>query len=265
MKSAFVFFAGILLLTGQAVGAEDTSLQSQKDKVSYAIGLQSGKNLRRQFIDIDAEMMGKGLRDSLSGGKMLLTDQEMQEVMTAFKKEMEARQPEIRKAMAERNKKEGEAFLAENRTREGVKTLASGLQYEVIREGKGNHPKTDDAVAVHYRASRLDGSEFDSSYRRNAPATFSVSQGYRGWEQVLPLMKEGAKFRVFVPSNLGYGEEGSGPVEPNATLIYDVEMMDIYTAMANPPPPARLETKSPKPAEKSSKPASKPSKPAGGR
>jgi FKBP-type peptidyl-prolyl cis-trans isomerase FklB len=266
MKPVFILLAGILFLAGQSFGADDTILQSQKDKVSYTIGLFSGKNLRRKFIDIDPDIMGKGIKDSLSGGKMLLTDQEMQEVMAAFQKEQKARQPEIRKAMAERNKKEGEAFLAENRTKEGVKTLPSGVQYRVIQEGTGKNPKLMDVVVVHYRGTRIDGTEFDSSYRRNAPATFKLEPAgqIKGWLEALLLMKEGAKWQVFIPSELAYGENGAGPVEPNATLIFDVELTTIYAALAT-PSPAKPATKSSKPTEKSSKPAAKPTKSGAGK
>ena len=141
MKSVFVVFAGILLLAGQAFGAEDTVLQSQKDKVSYTIGVYSGKNLKQQSVDVDPDIMVKGIKDSLSGGKTLLTDQEMQEVMTAFQKDMTAKQAENRKTLAEKNKKEGEAFLAENKKKEGVKTLPNGLQYKVITGRYGQDPE----------------------------------------------------------------------------------------------------------------------------
>jgi len=267
MKSVIVVFTGILLLAGQAFGAEDTVLLSQKDKVSYIIGIYSGKNLKRQLIDIDLAIMAKGLKDSLSGGKTLLTDQEMKEVMAAFQKEQKARQPEMRKVLAERNQKEGKAFLAENRKKEGVKTLASGLQYKVIQEGTGKNPKLRDVIVVHYRGTRIDGTEFESSYRQG-PATFKLEQGQqiiKGGLEALLMMKEGAKWQIFIPSDLAYGEKGSGVIEPNATLIYDVELITIYSGLATPSQTTKPGAKSPKAAEKSSKPAAKPSKPAAGK
>jgi len=267
MKSIIAVFAGILLLAGQTFGAEDTALQSQKDKVSYIIGIYSGKNLKKQLIDIDLAIMAQGLKDSLSGGKMLLTDQEMKEVMAVFQKEQKARQPEIRKALAEKNQKEGEAFLAENQKKEGVKTLASGLQYKVIQEGTGKNPKLRDVIVVHYRGARIDGTEFESSYRQG-PATFKLEreqQTIKGGLEALLMMKEGAKWQIFIPSDLAYGENGAGAIEPNATLIYDVELITIYSGLVTPPQTTKPGEKSSKAAEKSSKPAAKPSKPAAGK
>ena len=264
MKSALVV-AGILLLAGPVLGAEDMALKSQKDKVSYTIGIQSGNNLKQQSIDIDPDIMAKGIKDSLSGGKLLLTDQEMREVMTAFQKEMAIKQMSIREAMAEKNKKEGEAFLAENKKKEGVKTLPSGLQYQVLKEAKGKSPKPTDTVVVHYRGTRLNGSEFDSSYQRNEPANIRLDSVIRGWREALPLMKEGAKWQLFIPSDLAYGENGAGPIEPNSTLIFEVELISVTQETAAPSQTTKPDAKSSKPGEISSKPAAKPAKPAAGK
>ena len=266
MKSAFVVVAGILLLAGQAFGAEDKALESQRDKVSYTIGVFSGNNLKQQSIDVDPDIMLKGIKDSLSGGKMLLTDQEMSEVMAAFQKEMTIKQSEKRNAMAEKNRKEGETFLAENKTKEGVKTLPSGIQYKVVKEGTGKNPKATDGVVAHYRGTLIDGTEFDSSYQRNEPATFKLDQVIKGWTEAVVLMKEGAKWQIFIPSNLAYGENGAGPIEPNATLVFDVELIKIISDPAAPAKTTKPEAKSSvKPGEKSSKPAPKPSTPAAGK
>jgi|WetSurMetagenome_2_1015567.scaffolds.fasta_scaffold204232_2 FKBP-type peptidyl-prolyl cis-trans isomerase FklB len=266
MKSVFVVFTGILLLAGQAFGAADTVLKNQKDKVSYTIGVYSGKNLKQQSVDIDPDIMVKGLKDSLSGGKTLLTDQEMQEVMAVFQKDMTAKQAENRKTQGEKNKKEGEAFLAENQKKEGVKTLQNGLQYKVIQEGKGKSPKATDIVVAHYRGTRIDGTEFDSSYQRKEPATFQLDKVIKGWKEALLLMKEGAKWQIFIPSELAYGENGAGPIEPNAVLIFDVELIKIEADSASPSQTiTKPGTKSSKPAEKSPKPAAKTSKPAAGK
>jgi FKBP-type peptidyl-prolyl cis-trans isomerase FklB len=266
MKSVFVVVAGILLLAGQALGAEDKALESQRDKVSYTIGVISGNSLKQQSLDVDPDIMVKGIKDSLSGGKTLLTDQEMREVMTAFQKEMTIQQSEKRNALAEKNKKEGEAFLAENKTKEGVKTLPSGLQYKVVEEGTGKNPKATDGVVAHYRGTRIDGTEFDSSYQRNEPATFKLDQVIKGWTEALVLMKEGAKWQIFIPSNLAYGENGAGPIEPNATLVFDVELIKIFSDPAVPAQTKKPEAKSSaKPGDKPSKPAAKSSKPAVGK
>jgi len=266
MKSVFVVFAGILLLAGQVFGAEDTALTSQRDKVSYTIGVYSGNNLKQQSVDIDPDIMAKGIKDSLSGGKTLLTDQEMREVMSAFQKDMAIKQTEKRNALAEKNKKEGEAFLAENKKKEGVKILPSGLQYKVIQEGTGKNPKATDGVVAHYHGTRIDGTVFDSSYQRDEPATFKLDKVIKGWTEALLMMKEGAKWQIFIPSNLAYGENGAGPIEPNATLIFDVELIKIYADLATPSQTTKPGAKSSKPAAgKSSKPAAKPSKPAAGK
>jgi FKBP-type peptidyl-prolyl cis-trans isomerase FklB len=265
MKSAFAVFAGILLLAGQVYGAEDTALKSQRDKVSYTIGVYSGNNLKQQAIDIDPDIMVKGIKDSLSGEKALLTDQEMREVMSAFQKDLASKQAEKRNALAEKNKKEGEAFLAENKKKEGVKTLSSGLQYQVLQEGKGKSPKATDTVVAHYRGTLINGTEFDSSYQRNEPASLRLNSVIKGWTEALTLMKEGAKWRLFIPADLAYGENGAGPIEPNAALIFEVDLISVIQETAAPSQTAKPGAKSSKPGEKSSNPAAKPSKPAAGK
>jgi FKBP-type peptidyl-prolyl cis-trans isomerase FklB len=262
MKSAFAVFTGIVLLTGQGFGADDQPLRSQKEKLSYAIGVASGNNLKRQSIDVDPEIMARGLKDSLSGGKTLLTDQEMQEVLTAFQKEMNAKQLEATKeqaagqlkAMAEKNRKEGEAFLVENRKKEGVTTLPSGLQYRVLREGKGRSPRLTDTVVAHYRGTLLNDTEFDSSYKRNEPVSFRLDAVIKGWQEALPLMKEGAKWQLVIPPDLAYGENGSRSIEPNSTLIFEVELISVLREGA-----------APAPAKPGAKPAAKPAKQPGGK
>jgi FKBP-type peptidyl-prolyl cis-trans isomerase len=264
MKSAFAVFTGVILLAGQAFGADEQLLKSQKDKISYTIGVSSGNNLKQQSIDVDPDIMARGLKDSLSGGKTLLTDQEMREAMTAFQKEMAIKQVEKREAMAEKNKKEGEAFLAENKKKEGVTTLPSGLQYEVLTEGKGNSPKLTDTVVAHYRGTLLNGTEFYSSYKSNERANIKVDSIIKGWKEAFPLMKEGAKWRLFIPADLAYGENGAGPIEPNSTLIFEIELISVPEEAAA-PAPAKPGAKSLKPATKTQKPATKISKPAEGK
>ena len=158
----------------------------------------------------------------------MLSEEEMRTVMTAFQKEMAAKQAEMMKSQGEKNKKEGEAFLAENKKKEGVKTLASGLQYKVIKEGTGKTPKATDKVSTHYQGTLIDGTEFDSSYKRGEPATFPVNGVIPGWTEALQLMKVGSKWQLFVPSKLAYGEKGAGPIiGPNAVLIFTVELLAI--------------------------------------
>jgi FKBP-type peptidyl-prolyl cis-trans isomerase FklB len=228
MKLRLIAALGILFLVSQVTAQEKMVLKNQKEKVSYCIGLSIGRNigsdLKKQSIDIDPHILAKGIQDALAGQKPLLTEKEIQEVMATFQKEMMAKQAEV----AKKNKEAGEAFLAENKRKEGVKKLPSGLQYMVIKAGKGKKAKLNDTVTVNYRGTLIDGTEFDSSYRRGKPVTFQVSDVIPGWTEALQLMEEGAKWQIFVPSNLAYGERGEGGViGPNATLIFEIELISI--------------------------------------
>jgi FKBP-type peptidyl-prolyl cis-trans isomerase FklB len=224
MKVKMIVILGILLLVSQVNAQENLALKSQKDKVSYIIGMEIGNNLKKQAIDIDSNILARGVKDILSGAKPLLTEQEVQEIMIAFQKEMMAKQSEV----AKKNKAEGETFLAENKKKEGVKTLSSGLQYKVIKAGTGKKPKSNDTVTVHYRGTLINGAEFDSSYKRGQPTTFPVSKVIPGWTEALQLMEVGAKWQLFIPSSLAYGEQGAGgDIGPNATLIFEVELVSI--------------------------------------
>jgi FKBP-type peptidyl-prolyl cis-trans isomerase FklB len=250
MRLKLIVVLGILFLASQVTAEEKLALKNQKDKVSYSIGLNIGRNLandlKKQSIDVDPNILTKGIQDALAGAKPLLTDQEIQETMVAFQKEMMAKWEEIGK----KNKAEGEAFLTENKKKEGVKTLPSGLQYKVIKAGTGKKPKADDTVTVNYRGTLINGAEFDSSDKRGQPATFPVSGGIiRGWTEALQLMGEGAKWELFIPSNLAYGERGtSGMIGPNAALIFEIELVSI-----------KEKTQENKPGNKpGSKPGSKP-------
>jgi len=211
-----------------AYAEEAASLKTQKDKISYLIGRDAGSNLKKQSIDVDPDIFMRGFRDELSGNKSSLSDDETRETMAAFKEEMMKKHQEELKKVTEKNKKEGEAFLAENKKKEGVVTLPSGLQYKVIKEGDGQIPKGTDKVTVNYRGSLLDGTEFDSSYKRNEPATFPVKGVIPGWQEALQLMKTGSKWQLFVPAGLAYGERGAGNViGPSSTLIFEVELLSI--------------------------------------
>jgi len=228
MKLQWIVVLGILVLASQVGGKENLVLKSQKDKISYVIGMDMGSNFKKQSIDIDPDILVRGIKDGLSGGKSLLTEQEVLEITTAFQKEMMAKQEELNKKLGEKNKKEGEVFLAENKKKEGVKTLPSGLQYKVIKAGTGKKPKLTDTVTTNYRGTLIDGTEFDSSYRRGQPASFPVNGVIPGWTEALQLMEEGAKWQLFVPPNLAYGDRGAGrQIGPNATLIFEVELISI--------------------------------------
>ncbi len=223
MVAALVVF-GSLFLASQPGAQEAPTLKTQKEKLSYIVGMDMGKNLKNQSVDIDPNILAKGIKDGLSGSKSLLTDQEIRETMAAFQKEMVAKQ----KVLGEKNKKEGEAFLAENKKKKGITTLPSGLQYKVVKAGAGKKPKPTDTVTVHYQGTLIDGTEFDSSYRRGQPVTFAVHGVIPGWTEALGLMQEGAKWQLFIPSNLAYGERGTGSqIGPNATLIFELELISI--------------------------------------
>ncbi|MBZ0158112.1 MAG: FKBP-type peptidyl-prolyl cis-trans isomerase [Alphaproteobacteria bacterium] len=228
MRALAAVIAGIGLLANLALAEEQAVLKSQKDKISYSIGLDIGKDMKRQSIDIDPDILAKGIKDALSGNKPLLSEKEMQDTMIAFQKELAAKQGEKTKRLTEKNKKEGEAFLAANKKKEGVKTTSSGLQYKIIKEGAGKTPKATDTVTVHYRGTLLDGTEFDSSYKRGQPASFPVNDVITGWTEALQMMKTGSKWQLFIPPNLAYGERGAGPlIGPNAVLVFEVELLSI--------------------------------------
>jgi len=215
--------------TGGVAVAEQAELKTQKEKASYAIGMDMGNSLKRNNIDIDPDILGKAIKDVLAGTKPLMTDQEARATMIALQKELQAKQQEKMKVQGEKNKKEGDAFLAENKKKKGVKTLPSGLQYAVLVEGKGKTPKADDTVSVNYKGSLIDGTEFDSSYKRGEPATFQVGGVIKGWTEALQLMKEGSKWRLVIPADLAYGAQGTpnGPIGPGAVLIFEVELLSI--------------------------------------
>jgi len=216
------------LVTTPVVAADKEELKTQKDKVSYVVGLEMGSSLKKNKIDVDIEILIKGIKDALSEAKPLMTEQEMKETIIALQKDLQAKQQEQAKALGEKNKKEGESFLAENKKKKGVITMPSGLQYKILTDGKGKSPQATDTVTVNYKGTLIDGTEFDSSYKRGQPATFSVNSVIPGWTEALQLMKEGSKWQLFVPSNLAYGERGAGPaIGPNAVLIFEVELISI--------------------------------------
>jgi len=218
------------------VARVDTS--SAKGKASYSIGLELGTSLKKGKMDVNTDSLLKGVKDGLSGAKPLLTEEQVKETMAALQKEMTEKQTAANKDAGERNAAAGEKFLAENKRKPGVKTTASGLQYKVLREGTGSSPKETDSVVTNYRGTLLDGTEFDSSYKRNEPATFPVNRVIKGWTEALLLMKPGAKYQLFIPSNLAYGERAVGNnIGPNSTLIFEVELISIKPPDAASPRP----------------------------
>jgi len=218
----------LVLWAGTVAAGDAPAFKDEKQKWSYAIGMDVANTLKRQFIEVDPEFVAKGLRDVTAGGKTLLTDQEARETLMGLQRELMAKAEERHRAIGEKNKKEGEAFLAENRKKEGVVALPSGLQYRVLKEGDGPIPTDNDVVETHYRGTLIDGTEFDSSYRRGQPASFPVRGVIPGWTEALKLMKVGSKWQLFIPPELAYGARGAGrDIGPNATLIFDIELLGI--------------------------------------
>ena len=215
-------------LSGAAYAADVPELAGDKEKLSYSIGMDIGGNLKRQSIEVDPDLLAKGFKDRYGGGKTILTEEEARQAIMNFQKQQMAKQAESMKQQGEKNKAEGEKFLAGNAKKEGVKTLPSGLQYKVIAPGTGKSPTASDMVTTNYKGMLIDGTEFDSSYKRGQPATFPVSGVIPGWTEALQLMKEGAKWQLFIPSDLAYGERGAGrEIGPNATLVFEVELISV--------------------------------------
>jgi len=219
----FAAFTLVLPLFGQE---KWPPLKDQKDKFSYSIGVNIGSNLSKQNIPVNPDAITAGIKDAIAGKPQLTPDQ-IKEVMATFEKDMEQKQ----KAAGEKNASEGTKFLEENKKKDGVKTTGSGLQYKALKQGTGAQPKESDTVTVNYRGTLINGTEFDSSYKRGQPATFPLSGVIKGWTEGLQLMKVGSKYQLFVPPNLGYGDRAVGPdISPNSTLIFEVELLDIKPA-----------------------------------
>ncbi|MBK8946723.1 MAG: FKBP-type peptidyl-prolyl cis-trans isomerase [Ignavibacteriae bacterium] len=202
-------------------------MENLADSVSYSIGYDIGTNLKQQEITITPEVFLSGIKDGLAD-TCSLTNEELQKVMQKFQTEMVLKQQSKQKEVGDKNKVAAETFFAENKNKEGVKTLPSGLQYKVLKSGNGESPTLNSTVQAHYAGRLLDGTEFDNSYKRGQPLEIGVSGVIKGWTEILQLMKVGDKYEVYIPSELGYGERGSGPtIGPNAALIFEIELMGI--------------------------------------
>ncbi|HZF02254.1 MAG TPA: FKBP-type peptidyl-prolyl cis-trans isomerase [Methylomirabilota bacterium] len=231
------------LIAAASLLADDTTstttnsaspFSSERQQAGYALGMLIGHNLQQQGVDVDWDVFMQGIKDVQPGGKTLLTQQQMQETLNDYKKVAMARQQQMREEQAVKNKAEGEKFLTENKNKPGVKTLPDGLQYKIITEGKGALPGSNDVVQVNYRGTLLDGTEFDSSYKRGQPAEFPVNRPIfgNGWTEALQKMKVGSKWQLFIPSDLAYGENGTRGILPNSTLIFEVELLSTKPAPA---------------------------------
>jgi FKBP-type peptidyl-prolyl cis-trans isomerase FklB len=236
MNRLIICLASVLVAT-IGLAQDKQELKDQKEKESYSIGLQIGTTFKEGKKVVNTDKLLRGVKDGLSGAKPLLTEDQIKETMMAFQKEIMEGRAAAQKEAGVKNAAEGEKFLAENGKKEGVKTTASGLQYKVLSEGAGDSPKESDTVITNYKGSLLDGTEFDSSYKRNEPITFPVNGVIKGWTEALQLMKPGAKYQLFVPSKLAYGEPGRPPkIGPNSTLIFEVELISIKAPEATPKP-----------------------------
>ena len=219
----------VVLALPPVAGAQETPpLATGKDKLSYAMGMDLGQQLKTQSVDIDPALFARGLADALSGGKTLLTAEEAKAAITELQMGMIVKRAEAARLAGEKNKAEGEAFLAANKAKEGVVALPSGLQYKALTTGTGPKPTLEDTVVCQYRLRLVDGKEVDSSYKRGQAFTIPVKSAIKGWAEVLQLMPVGSKWEVVVPPNLGYDERGAGAeIGPNATLVFEIELVAI--------------------------------------
>ena len=228
MRYVIVIILSIAFLSGVCHAQQKLELKDQKDKESYSLGYQFGQSLKSQGIDINLDIYGSGIRDAFSGKEPQMSQEEIRATLTSLQQRVMAAQQKELKEMAAKNLNESKKFLAENQKKEGIKTLPSGLQYKVLTEGSGEMPKAEDTVTINYKGTLIDGTEFDSSYKRGQPATFQVKGVIKGWTEALQLMKQGAKWQLFIPPDLAYGERGAGrDIGPNATLIFEVELLTI--------------------------------------
>lgn len=239
MLTRWMTMFGIALLAGAAVGEQAQALKTQKEKVSYALGMDLGNQLRKAAIEVDPVVFGQGLKDALSGGQTRLNERQVRDAILELQAELKRKEADRRKFSAEDdaeasvlaayNKRASHEFLAGNKTKEGVETLPSGLQYKILKAGDGKKPTEDDTVVCHYRGTLTNGTEFDSSYKRNEPATFPVKGVIPGWREALQLMSVGSKWQLFIPPQLAYGEHGAsgGAIGPNLTLLFEVELLAI--------------------------------------
>jgi FKBP-type peptidyl-prolyl cis-trans isomerase FklB len=233
---ALVISITLAALSAPLLAEDRPALKDTKDKVSYSIGLDIGGTFKKNKMDINTDALAAGIRDAASGAKPLMTQEEVQQVMTEFSKDMTEKSKVARDEAAQKNKTEGDKFLADNKGKPDVKTTASGLQYKVIKEGSGTPPKAGDTVEVNYRGTLIDGTEFDSSYKRGQSASFPVNAVIKGWTEALQLMKPGSKYELVIPPNLAYGERGAGQdIGPNATLKFEVELLSVKPAASASP------------------------------
>lgn len=227
LVSGIALASVLLAACGADKKAEEPKLESLESKVSYMFGTNMASQFKQEGFELDAAAIALAINDVQSGKESRISQEEMQQVMQDFQTKAQAKQEAEFKAVADGNLKESEAFLAENAKKEGVQTTESGLQYKVVTKGEGTKPTTADTVTVHYKGTLIDGTEFDSSYTRGEPVSFPVTGVISGWTEALQLMSPGAKYELYIPSELAYGPGGTGPIGPNQALIFEVELLSI--------------------------------------
>ncbi len=228
MKYAFIILLSIGFFFSLSAAGDKLKLKDQSDKGSYSLGYQFGESLKRGGVDINLTAYAYGIQNTLGGKEPLMRIEEIRATVRGLRQRTIVAQKEKHKELAAKNLSEGKTFMQKNAKIKGVKTLPSGLQYRVLVKGSGRNPKANDTVTVHYRGTFINGTEFDSSYKRDRPQTFQVNGVIRGWIEALQLMKEGAKWQLFIPPKLAYGERGRGSrMPPNSTLIFEVELISI--------------------------------------
>ncbi len=225
-----------MAFSGTVLAQDAPELKGPKEKLSYALGMDLANQVTRQGIDINPDLFVRGFKDIFAGGKTLMTEEQVRAAIKEMQGEMEKKQQAQLAILAEKNKAESKAFMEKNKTVEGVVTLPSGLQYKIVKAGDGKKPQPDDTVVCNYRGALTNGTEFDSSYKRNEAVTFPVKGVIKGWKEALPLMPVGSKWQLFIPPDLAYGENGFAGIPPNSALVFEVELLSIKekTAADNP-------------------------------
>ncbi len=224
MRSRLALTILFMMASGSTL-AQDVN--SEKGKLSYAVGWDIGADIKRRSTEFDVESLITAIRDIVAENEPKVSQEEMQTLLTALQKKVRAEQVEQFRALSEKNQAESEAFLTANKAKTGIVELPSGVQYRIIEEGDGARPGLDSKVTVHYRGSKLDGREFDSSFARGTPEEFTVNAVLKGWQEVLPLMKTGSTWQIFVPPELAFGARGNPPVGPNEALMFDLKLVEI--------------------------------------
>jgi len=227
LQFILLIFLSLIVPFSVCLAGDDLDLKDEKVRLGYSVGYQIGSDFLRQGKDIDPDVLLKGVMDAMLGNKPIMSPKEMRTVLTDLQRDIVTAQEKQMREEAEKNLEAGRAFLAENGKKEGVRTMPSGLQYKILKEGSGKTPKEHDTVTVHYRGMLIDGTEFDSSFRRDQPASFRVDGVIKGWTEALLMMKEGGKWELFIPPDLAYGDKRTGKISPNSTLIFEVTLISV--------------------------------------